>query len=77
LLWHAYDFDNVFAASSITAATFAGSSSMDMWQVGRVVANAPIFFGHGYSMAGGSIRSRVEISAQVGLVFHLYQRHER
>jgi hypothetical protein len=59
-----------FAAWSITAATFAGSSRMTMWQVGRVVVTAPIFFAADASIAGGTMRSFAEITAHVGLVFH-------
>ena len=44
-----------FAASSITATIFAGSSRMDMWQVERVVVIAPIFFAAASCIAGGSI----------------------
>src|SRR5277367_4250184 len=58
------------AASSITAATLAGSSRITMWQVCSVVVTAPIFLAADASMAGGTIRSLAEMIAHVGLVFH-------
>jgi hypothetical protein len=53
----------VLAASSITAAILAGSCNMLMLQVSTVVVNAPILFAANSSIAGGSVRSLVEITA--------------
>jgi hypothetical protein len=58
-----------FAASSMTAATVDGSSSIDIWQVATVVVAAHIFFAAEASIAGGSIRSFVETIAHVDFVF--------
>jgi hypothetical protein len=53
----------------MTAATFTGSCNMLMWHVSTVVVTAPILLAADSSIAGGSIRSFVEIMAHDGLVF--------
>lgn len=53
-----------FAASSITAATFAGSSSMTIMQVGRIIATAPILFAADSSIAAAAFRALLALSAK-------------
>jgi hypothetical protein len=59
----------VWAAWSITAATFSGLSSFARWQVGRVVAAAANFFASACSMARGSMRSFAEMITYEDFVF--------